>query len=71
MTCRSDKALAVMVKAFCLALVADLDRFRFFPGGFIIRFGPVTAIRAEVPCVSVAFAAIGFCHPVLVLCLLG
>ena len=35
--------------------------------GFVIGFGPVTAVRAEMPGVSVGFASIGLGHGVQVL----
>ena len=56
----SDELFAVVVKAFGLALVACLGRFWFFCSRFVIGFGPVVAIRAEMPGGPVAFASI--CH---------
>ena len=51
--------LAIVVEVFRFALVADLAGFRFFGCGLVIRFGPVVAIRAEMPYLAVTLAAIG------------
>lgn len=50
--------LAVVIEAFGFALVADFAGFRFFGRGFIIRCGPVVAVRAEMPDSAVALASI-------------
>jgi len=54
--------LAVVIKAFGLALVAYLRRFWFLLSGLVIGFGPMMAIRAAVPYLLVAFASIDFHH---------
>ena len=56
------RLLAVVVKAFGLALVANISRFGLLRGRFVIRFRPVVAIRAEVPYFFIAFASIDFRH---------
>ena len=50
-----------------IALVAKLTGLRFFFAGFVLVFGPVAAIRAEMPRISVVFASIGLRHGVSVL----
>ena len=65
------RRLTVSVRAFGFTLVAHLTRLRFFFTGFVVCFGPMAAVRAEMPGVAVAFASIGFCHSVLVLSLEG
>ena len=56
------RLLTVVVKAFGFALVANLAGFRFFCRRFVIGFGPVVAVRAEMPYVTVAFASIDLCR---------
>ena len=58
---------ALLVRTFGLALIAELARFRFFPTRLIICLGPMAAVRAEMPGVSIGFASIGSCHGVCVL----
>ena len=56
---------AVFVPAFRVALVVELARFRFFFGGLVVCCGPITAVRVEMPGVSVAFATRCGSHSVL------
>ena len=57
--------LAFLIRAFSFALVANLAGFRFLSAGFVIGFGPMPAVWAEVPGVFVESASIGSCHGVL------
>ena len=56
---------ALFVRAFSSTLITHLARLRFFSSGFVVSFGPMAAIRTEVPGISVASASIGLCHGVL------
>ena len=64
MVCPVGHRLTVSVRAFGSALVAHVAGLRFFFAGLVVCFGPMAAIRAEMPGVSVAFASIGLCHGV-------
>ena len=71
MVCPAWRGFTVSVRAFGPALIAHVAGLRFFFAGFVVCFGPMAAIRAEVPCIAVAFASIGLCHGVLCSCLEG
>ena len=58
------RGLTVSVRTFGPALVAHVAGLRFFFAGLVVCFGPMAAVRAEMPGVSVAFASIGLCHGV-------
>ena len=64
MACLVWRGLTVSVRAFGPALVAHVAGLRFFFAGLVVYFGPMAAIRAEMPGVSVLFASIGLCHSV-------
>jgi len=66
--CPVWRRLTVSVRAFGPALVAHVAGLRFFFARFVVCFGPMTAVRAEMPGVSVLFASIGLCHGVLCSC---
>ena len=68
MVCPVWRRLTVSVRAFGPALVAHVAGLRFFFAGLVVCFGPMTAVRAEMPGVSVLFASIGLCHGVLCSC---
>ena len=55
------------MRAFRLALIAQLTGRWFFAAGFVVCFGPMPAIRAEMPGVSFVFTSIGLGHSVSVL----
>ena len=65
MACLVRRRLTVSVRAFGPALVTHLARLGFFFAGLVVCFGPMAAVRAEMPGVAVAFASIGLCHGVL------
>ncbi len=67
MVCPAGRGLTVFVRAFGPALIAHVAGLRFFFAGFVVCFGPMAAIRAEVPGVAVAVASIGLCHSVYAL----
>ena len=69
MVCPVWRRLTVSVRAFGPALVAHVAGLRFFFTGLVVSFGPMAAVRAEVPGIAVAFASIGLCHGVLCSCL--
>ena len=54
--------LAIFVGTFGLALVAELTSRRFLCARLIIRGGPMTAIRAEMPGIFVLFTSISCFH---------
>jgi len=62
--CPVWRRLTVSVRAFGPALVAHVAGFRFFLARFVVCLGPMAAILAEVPGISVLFASIGLCHGV-------
>ena len=64
---RGVLSLASLVRAFGSALVAHVAGLRFCVAGFVVRLGPMTAIRAEMPCIAIAFTSIGFVHGVRML----
>ena len=64
MVCPVRRRLTVSVRAFGPALVAHVAGLRFFLVRFVACLGPMAAILAEVPGVSVLFASIGLGHGV-------
>ena len=61
----TNKLSTVLVGAFSLALIAKLARFGFVPTRFVICFGPMATLRAKMPNIAVASAAISIGHGVL------
>ena len=63
----ADGLSAPFVRAFGSALIAEFARLRFFFTGIVIRLGPMTAVGAEMPYISVVSAAISDGHSVCAL----
>ena len=61
--CKNNSAsLAILFGTLWFTLVAEFSGFRLLCPGLVIQPRPVTAIRAEMPCVLAAFTSIDDGH---------